>query len=75
MKRRKSHTVLPAGRRPRKTRKNLTLDSDALVLAESMRVADRRPSLVNELEFLVFEEAKRRGLPVKVNGNGKEVGK
>jgi hypothetical protein len=46
----------------RKRNKNLTLDSGALALAEDLRTQDHRPSLVNLLEHLVFEEAKRRGL-------------
>jgi hypothetical protein len=47
----------------RKPRTNLTLDSGAKVLGETMAGHDRR-SLTNFLEHLVIEEAKRRGLPI-----------
>lgn len=47
----------------RKPRKNLTLDPEAQRLAEELRQEDHRPSLVNQLEWLIFEEAKRRGIP------------
>jgi hypothetical protein len=55
----------PAVKRPRKSRVNLTLDPEAQRLAEEIRKEDHRASLVNTLEALVFQEAKRRGLPTK----------
>lgn len=53
----------------RKPSTNLTLDRKAKRLAKQMSKEDNRPSLVNMLEHLVWEEAKRRGLLVpKRNG-------
>ncbi len=46
----------------KKPSKNLPLDPLVVGLAEEMQRQDMRPSLTNELEFLIVGEAKRRGM-------------
>jgi hypothetical protein len=57
-----TETAVETPAKLRKQRKTITLDREAEALAAELAREDHRPSLVNTLEWLIFEEAKRRGL-------------